>query len=74
MLQFGMMSLICPMDPILFLIYNICLNISSKKKNMKLLQIIPYIQISVNKRKNRIVFKIKTGYKLELSTEETMQF
>ena len=35
---------------------------------MKLLQI-----IYVNKTKNRIVFKIKTGYKLELLTKETMQ-
>ena len=30
-------------------------------------------KIHVNKIKNRIVFKIKTGYKLELLTEETMQ-
>ena len=30
-------------------------------------------QIYVNKIKNRIVFKIKTGYKLELLTKETMQ-
>ena len=34
---------------------------------------IPPIQIYVNKLKNRIVSKIKTGYKLELLTEETMQ-
>ena len=42
---------------------------------MKLLQIqtIPPVQIDVNGIKNRIVFKIKTGYKLELLTEETMQ-
>ena len=33
----------------------------------------PPIQIYVNKIKNRIVFKIKTGYKLELFSEETMQ-
>ena len=33
----------------------------------------PLVQIYVNKIKNRIVFKIKTGYKLELLTEETMQ-
>ena len=33
----------------------------------------PPVQIYVNKMKNRIVFKIKTGYKLELLTEETMQ-
>ena len=31
------------------------------------------VQIYVNKIKNRIVFKIKTDYKLELLTEETMQ-
>ena len=33
----------------------------------------PPVQIYVNGIKNRIVFKIKTGYKLELLTEETMQ-
>ena len=33
----------------------------------------PPVQIYVNKIKNRIVFKIKTGCKLELLTEETMQ-
>ena len=33
----------------------------------------PPAEIYVNKIENRIVFKIKTGYKLELSTEETMQ-
>ena len=33
----------------------------------------PTVQIYVNKIKNRIVFKIKTGYKLELLAEETMQ-
>ena len=33
----------------------------------------PPVQIYVNKIKNRIVFKIKTGYKLELLTIETMQ-
>ena len=31
------------------------------------------MQIYVNKIKNRIAFKIKTGYKLELLTKETMQ-
>ena len=31
------------------------------------------VQIYVNKIKNRTVFKIKTGYKLELLSEETMQ-
>ena len=33
----------------------------------------PPVQIYVNKIKNRIVFKIKIGYKLELLTEEKMQ-
>ena len=33
----------------------------------------PQIQIYLNKIKNRIVFKIKTGYKLELLTPETMK-
>ena len=33
----------------------------------------PPIQIYVNRIKNRIVFKMKTGYKLELLTEEGMQ-
>ena len=33
----------------------------------------PPVQIYVNKIKNRIVFKIKTGYKLELLSEKTMQ-
>ena len=33
----------------------------------------PAVKIYLNKIKNRIVFKIKTGYKLELLTEETMQ-
>ena len=33
----------------------------------------PLVQIYVNKIKNKIVFKIKTGYKLELLSEETRQ-
>ena len=33
----------------------------------------PPVQIYPNKIKNRIVFKIKTGYKLELLTPETMR-
>ena len=33
----------------------------------------PPIQIYPNKTKNRIVFKIKTGYKLKLLTPETMK-
>ena len=33
----------------------------------------PSVQIYPNKIKNRVVFKIKTGYKLELLTPETMK-
>ena len=33
----------------------------------------PSIQLYPNKIKNRIIFKIKTGYKLELLTPETMK-
>ena len=33
----------------------------------------PPVEIYPNKIKNRIVFKINTGYKLELSTPETMR-
>ena len=33
----------------------------------------PSITIYSNKTKNRIVFKIKNGYKLELLTPETMK-
>ena len=33
----------------------------------------PPVQIYMNKISNKIVFKIKTGYKLELLSEETMQ-
>ena len=33
----------------------------------------PPVQIYPNKIKNRIVSKIKTGYKLELLTPETME-
>ena len=33
----------------------------------------PLVEIYVNRIKNRIVFKIKTGYKLQLLTPETMK-
>ena len=42
------------------------------KKNETLTEDLP-IEIYPNKIKNRIVFKIKTGYKLELLTPETMK-
>ena len=34
----------------------------------------PPVQSYVNKIKNRIVFKLKTGYQSELLSEETMKF
>ena len=33
----------------------------------------PSVKIQVNKTENRITFKIKNGYSLELSTSETMK-
>ena len=42
-------------------------------KKHKTIAVNPPVQIYVNKIKNRIVFKIKTGYKLGLLSEETMQ-
>ena len=42
------------------------------KKHGPLTENLP-TQIYPNKIKNRIVFKIKTGYKLELLTPETMK-
>ena len=59
------------MDFILLLIFRIILNLSSKKHET-LTENTP-IQIYPNKIKNIIVFKIKTGYKLELLTPETMR-
>ena len=42
-------------------------------KNQETIADNPPAQIYVNKIKSRIVFKIKTSYKLELLTEKTMQ-
>ena len=47
------------------------MNLSSKKHDT--LTQNPSVQIYPNKIKNRVVFKIKTGYKLELLTPETMK-
>ena len=59
------------MNLVLFLIYKIILSISSKKNET--IAHNPPVQIHLNKIKNRIAFKIKTRYTLELLTEETMQ-
>ena len=53
-----------------FLTFKITLNLSSQNKT---LAENPPIEIYPNKIKNRIVFKIKTGYKLELLSLETMR-
>ena len=60
------------MDLILLLIFKIGLNLLSKSMKL-LLKIHKYIQVYPNKIKNRITFKIKTDYKLELLTPERMK-
>ena len=65
------MDLICLMDHILFKIYKIILNTPSNKHETPSNN--PLMQTYVNRIKNRIVFKIKTGYKLELLSSETMK-
>ena len=69
--QLGMILLIYPMVLILLRIFTITLNLSLKKHET--LTENPAVQIFPNKIKNRIVFKIKTAYKLELLTPETMK-
>ena len=65
----GMKSLSFLMDPILYQIFKIVLNIPSKNHREKADN--PSIKIYLNKMKNRITFKIETEYYLELSTPET---
>ena len=66
-----MMSLNYQMVLILFQIFKIILNISLKSDET--LTAIPPIHVYINKINNRLVFKIKDGYKLELQTSETMK-
>ena len=61
----------CQMFLILFQIFKIISNISLKKHET--LTTIPPIHIYINRINNRLVFKIKDGYKLELQTPETMK-
>ena len=70
-LQLGMILLIYPTVLILLWIFKTTLNLSSQ--NMKLWLRIHRFKFTPQKIKNRIVFKIKTGYKLELLTLETMK-
>ena len=66
-----MMNLKYQMDLILFQIFKINLNIYLKKYGEDIDK--PSIQISVNKIENRVTFKIKNGYSLELLTPETLK-
>ena len=59
-----MKSLNYMMDDILYQIFKIILNMSLKKHETVTDN--PSIRIYVNKIENRIIFKIKTGYYLEL--------
>ena len=54
----------------LYQVFKIILNISLKNETITNN---PSIIIYVNKKENRITFKIKTGYYLELLTPETMK-
>ena len=67
----GMILLIYQTVFILLQIFKIILNLSLKKHET--LTENPPVQIYPNKIKNKIAFKIKTSYKLELLTPETMK-
>ena len=60
------------MDHILYQIFKITLNTSLKKHETVTDN--PSIMIYVNKIENRITFKLKTWYYLELLTPETMNY
>ena len=66
-----MMNLIFLMDHILFQIFKVILSTLLKKQET--IANNPPVQIYTNKLKNRIVFEIKTGYKLELLSPDTMK-
>ena len=66
-----MTKLICLMDHILFQTFKIILSTLLKKHET--IADNPPVQIYTNKIKNRIIFKIKIGYKLELLCPETMK-
>ena len=66
------MNLIYLMNLIQLLIIQDYFEYIFKKRNETITNNHP-VQIYVNRIKNRIVFKIKTGYKLELLSKETMK-
>ena len=65
------MNLIYLVGHILLQIFKIILNNINKKH--EIIADNPTVQIYVNKIKNRIVFNINTGYKLELLSPKTMR-
>ena len=65
------MNLNCQMVLILCQIFKIKWNTSLKKH--EILTAIPPICVYFNRISNRLVFKIKDRYKLELKTPETMK-
>ena len=68
-----MTNLIWPMDLIMFSDIQNCFEYIIKKHETITDTDNPPVEIDVNEIKNKILFKIKTGYKLELLSEETMQ-
>ena len=68
-----MMNLICLMDHIWFQINTITLNTSLISSNYETITNNYPMKIYVNRIKNRIDFKVKTGYKLKLLSPETMK-
>ena len=66
-----MINLNYQMDCILYQIFKIILSIFFKKNGEHIGK--PSVQIYVKKIKNRVTFKIKNGYDLELLTPETMK-
>ena len=66
-----MINLNYQMDHILYQIFRIILSIFKKKHGEDIDK--PSVQIYVNKIENRVTFKIKNGYSLELLTPETMK-
>ena len=67
-----MMNLNYLMDHMPYQIFKIILSIFKKKHNEKIDNL--SFRIYVNKIENRIIFKIKTGYYLELLRPETMKY
>ena len=61
------------MDHILYEIFKTILNLSLKSMEKRLTILIRLIRRYVSKIKNKITFRIKTGYYLELLMPETMK-